>query len=150
MGYTLQGLLLDAGAARHPLELPAVPLAHGLLLVPVTDAVFDALPAVPLRGEGLERFWKLNGALEAMLMAASQLGRAAYIEAEFFGGQGDQTAAGWRAGRLAWGPEQTRGAGAVNQALRWLGVPPVPGGDEFEAAGLGRCRHTADWLDQAP
>src|SRR3989440_7835863 len=35
---------------------------------------------------------------------------------------------------------------AFNQALRQLGVPRGAAFDEFEAVGLGRHRHTEDWL----
>ena len=78
----------------------------------------------------------------------------AYLEAETFGGTGTQAMVLWRDGEVWLGPVTTRATaarasaedGAVNQALRHLGVGRPGAIDEFDALGLGRHRHTEDWL----
>lgn len=148
MGYTLEAIFLDAAAARAPHGLPAVALPHGVTMLPITAQVIDGLPAghpSPDR-EDHRPFWKFDRALEAVVLAASRFGRVAYVEADFFGGVGTQTAATWQAGTVVMAPKHRDGLGPINEALRFLGVVPAPGQDEFEAVNLGRFRHTEDWL----
>jgi hypothetical protein len=83
--------------------------------------------------------------------------KAAYIEAEFFGGAGMQAAFVWEEGRMAFGPEIS--GGAINAALRQLGIqdeatatlhglPLMPGKDPFDMTGLGRHRSVEGWLKE--
>ncbi|HTW06521.1 MAG TPA: hypothetical protein VME46_03370 [Acidimicrobiales bacterium] len=68
---------------------------------------------------------------------------------------------GSEAGSLCWGPVFTQdrsaeaeahyavaklGDGAIDPALRFSGVDKGTSRDEFDAAGLGRCRLTEEWL----
>jgi hypothetical protein len=93
---------------------------------------------------------------------AAQLGRSlgqdrfAYVEIEFFGGVGSQTAVGWEDGNEAFGPLRTQTPGedrdgggfstvpkadmAVNAVLRWLGIQADSGRDEFDTVGLSQRR----------
>lgn len=78
------------------------------------------------------------------------------MEAEYFGGAGEQHAAVWDSGGLAWGPMSVGFqqaipplGTAISQALRWIGV--VGTGetrDEFDAVGLRGHRHLEDWLPE--
>jgi hypothetical protein len=70
-------------------------------------------------------------------------GPVAYIEAEFFGGSGGQSAAVWSRGSETMPPIHSRDA--INQALRFLGVQIGNAQDEFDALGLGRHRDTRHW-----
>jgi len=81
----------------------------------------------------------------------------AYVEAEYFGGVGEQHAAIWDGGALVWGPMSIgfrqsippQGA-AISQALRRIGVICSDGShDEFDAVGLRRHRHHEDWLPES-
>lgn len=146
MGYTLEAALLDSSAAKFHHNMPTHSLPHGITLIPLTDEVLDEHfgPSGP---GTLGTLWKLNAALEAFLVEASRSGRVVYMEADFFGGIGIQQAAVWEEGRLVLGPEHSNGVGAINRALRRLGVPCPAGRDEFDELGLGRFRHTADWTD---
>jgi hypothetical protein len=80
--------------------------------------------------------------------------RVVYIEAEFFGGTGNQAAIGWEGGVLSFGPLRTQmpmgdregytvvadqDEMAINVALRWLGVTRSELRDEFDTVGIGRC-----------
>jgi hypothetical protein len=82
----------------------------------------------------------------------------AFIRADFFGGNGMQSAALWQNGNLVFKPP-TNGVmmGAfyghlkspeapINSVLRRLGVKTAPSQDEFEAIGLERHRHNEDWF----
>lgn len=149
VAYTLEAILLDAAAARAPHGLPAVALPHGLTLIPVTGDVFDRLAAdhPSAAREDHPPFWKFNAALEAVVLVALRFGRVAYVEADFFGGVGTQTAATWQDGAVVMAPEQRNGPGPINEALHFLGVVPDSGQDEFAAVNLSRFRHTDDWID---
>ena len=162
MGYVLAAVV----ARREPLGRVAdsvpraqvVPLADEIELIPVTYALLE-------EGSGtreVDPFPLLSGAapppwLTEQLRQASHHGRVAYVEAEFFGGEGVQAAIGWENGEIALGPMVEEDddlpppleQGAINQALRWLGVRVARGRiDEFETVGLGRHRETDDWLSE--
>jgi hypothetical protein len=115
----------------------------------VTDAVFDAVnDGTP---PGLPGFWKLPGGLDRLLCSCSALGPVAYVEADYFGGTGTQSAAVWDGGVLTLGPviigeaEPPAAGTPISQALARLGVARAGHRDEFEAAGLGQERDTEDW-----
>ncbi|MGW5611730.1 hypothetical protein ACWEWI_37895 [Streptomyces sp. NPDC003753] len=88
-----------------------------------------------------------------MLAQWSAAGPVAYVEAEYFGGVGEQRAAVWADGVLAVGPLDvpakkwlSRAASPISQALRQLGARSGLGKDEFEAVGLDRHRNNDDWI----
>ncbi|MGW5395691.1 hypothetical protein [Streptomyces sp. NPDC003952] len=93
-----------------------------------------------------------------MLLARwSAAGAVAYVEAEYFGGVGEQRAAVRAGGALALGPldEPTRKLfarriGPISRALRQLGVRGSRREDEFDAVGLSRHRDTSDWVPDTP
>lgn len=72
----------------------------------------------------------------------------AYVETGYFGGTGDQAAMVLRNGYAQYGPIKSR-SGAINGALRRLGVPTGERADEFDVIGLWRNGTTHDWLAQA-
>jgi hypothetical protein len=99
---------------------------------------------------------RVPGALERFLVEASDIAPVTYVEAEFFGGEGHQAALVWDHGMRVLEviePEPEAGApapplreGAINQALRRLGVSVATGEvDEFDTVGLGRFRSTEEW-----
>ena len=98
----------------------------------------------------------LHGDLPRMLCDLSQGGPVAHVQADFWGGEGDQTAALWRAGVQEWGPVHTsefsgpREDWPINAALARLGVASAgPGApdhrDLFVEVGLGQGRDEEDW-----
>lgn len=98
----------------------------------------------------------LQGDLPRTLCDLSQAGPVAHVQADFWGGEGDQTAALWRAGAREWGPVRTsdfsgpREGWPINAALARLGVAPAgPGAPEyrdlFVEVGLGQGRDEEDW-----
>jgi len=69
------------------------------------------------------------------------------LEARFYAGVGTQASVGWCDGALRHGPVVA--PDAINRALRFLGVQPQDGKDEFDTVGLGRRRSTDDWTREA-
>lgn len=124
-----------------------IALEQGLALLPLTDAMFDALPKVPpTEGASRDLLRFLGPAVLAFLVARSVAGPLAYVETDYFGGEGEQGAAVAQEGRLVFGP--TLGDGSINHALRLLGAAGHAGRDEFDAVGLGRRRGNDGWLDE--
>ncbi len=132
-------------------EIPgarAIALKKGLYLVPITDELFDALASryPDMKEISSESFGKFSGPLERVLESASLQGPVAYIETEYFGGSGTQSAAVWRDGRLLMPPTKSENVGPINRALRHLGVRFVWSRDAFQIVGLDRYRDNEDWI----
>ena len=155
MGYVLEAVIareeLLRAAARH---LPAAQVAtvgQGLSLVPMTKELFDAVtdgsPA------DLLGFWRLPGGFGGLLAQWSTAGPVAYVEAEYFGGVGEQRAAVWADEAVVLGPLHAPegrpfpSAGSpISQALRRLGAMAGAAEDEFSAVGLDRHRGNEGWI----
>jgi hypothetical protein len=156
MGYDLRAVIADGEALRGVArDLPAARLAsigQGLSLMPITDALFDSV--ADGSGVGALGFWGLPGGFEKALAAWSAGGPVAYVEAEYFGGVGEQRAAVWDGGTIVLGPLHVEegqpfppAGSPISQALRRLGVVASAGEDEFSAVGLDRHRHGEAWID---
>lgn len=66
----------------------------------------------------------------------------AYCETDYFGGAGDQGAKVWNNKKLIF--HKYTWFGAINEALKLLGVKCEDGKDEFDTIGLGRFRSNED------
>ncbi|OLF07431.1 hypothetical protein BLA60_28005 [Actinophytocola xinjiangensis] len=155
MGYCLQAVIASEPVLRDLAdtieEARIGPLGQHLWLLPMTDAFFDAVTVAG--APKLDGFWKAPAGFGSALAACSAKGPAAYVEAEFFGGNGTQIAQIWNDGNVVLGPlhlaedEPFPAIGSpISQALRQLGVAKGEHFDEFDAVGLGRHRDTNDWL----
>ncbi|MEU9108150.1 hypothetical protein AB0D54_28245 [Streptomyces xanthophaeus] len=153
--YCLQAVIATESVLRElagsTIGACIVPLGQHLWLLPMTDALFDAVSAAGT--PELDGFSKGSACLDRLLTACSATGPLAYIEAEYFGGAGTQTAQVWDGGKILLGPlslaegEPSPTTGTpISQALRRLGAAKGSYVDEFEAVGLGRHRDTDDWL----
>ncbi|MEU9112487.1 hypothetical protein AB0D04_11980 [Streptomyces sp. NPDC048483] len=116
------------------------PLSQRMGLMPLTKALLHELPQT--------------------LGELSRCGPIAHVEADFWGGDGEQTASLWRDGERVWGPEHTsaftgpRQNWPINAALARLGAAPAgPDApdhqDLFLEVGLGRGRDEEDWRGAA-
>jgi hypothetical protein len=138
--------LAGAGEGAH-----IVPLGQHLSLLAMTDALFDAFTVAG--APQLDGFWKAPAGLGRALAACSRNGPVAYVEAEYFGGAGEQSAKVWEGGKVVLGllrlaeraPIPAAGT-PISQALRRLGIAKGDYQDEFDAVGLGRHRDTGHWL----
>jgi len=147
MGYNLQAIigsqsLLESVSSRFVSALVA-PLNFEMALIPVTDELLDEVGASGDAG----RFYKLTNSMKEWVCDISHDGPVTYVEAEFFGGAGSQSAVVWKHKAILLEPIHK--PDAINQALRSLGVRKGHCRDEFEALGLQRHRNTDDWLDDA-
>jgi hypothetical protein len=89
----------------------------------------------------------LTPPVESWVRALSERMSIAYLETEYYAGEGFERSAVFRNQSLVLGPLE--GAGAINRALRELGVLAKSGQQEFEAVGLDRHRTLEEWLSEA-
>lgn len=139
-------------------ELPgtrAVELRHGFALVPLVPTAVAALSPGDEEVMSLLVNEPLRPTLADLLRRASARGPVAYVEADFFGGIGQQAAVVWDRGEVVLGPvvdppppepPPSLGESAINQALKRMGVRRGDAVDEFAALDLGCHRETAAWL----
>lgn len=155
MSHDLKAVIAGSGLlASVAGELAAariVELRHGLALVPMTAALSDALTDASQARR--TDFWCLPAGFDRVLAEWSAQGPVAYVEAEYFGGAGEENAAVWCDGELALGPlhlvegELPPSEGTpVCRVLRELGVRAGGPDDEFTRVGLGAHRDAEGWL----
>src|SRR5215472_425589 len=158
VSYELSALAGSRAVAAQAAGLASaaqVELAQGYGLVLVTPEVLDRLGGGGGNAFGTT-FCYLPAGVEALARQVSDAGPIAYLEAEMFGGVGTQATVVWLNGEVWLGPATTQFGWpppdratsphwAFNHALRQLGVTRGAAFDEFDAAGLGRHRHTGEW-----
>lgn len=124
----------------------AVELAGGWQAIPVDEALYEAVVARypdAVRAEALDF---APAGLDAALAAATAGGGAlAYVETEYFGGTGGQSAMAFVDGAMKMEPARAEWAGPINQALRRIGVVPEGEKDAFDTIGLGERRRMEDY-----
>lgn len=147
MSYYLHAIIANQQVlARHAPAFQrarVVLLAQNIAIIPITDDLYDEIAN---RGE-VDRFEKLSPGVEEWTERMSVAAPVAYIEAEFFGGTGGQSAVAWSNGSRVLGPLHSQDV--INLALRYLGVRKDGEHDEFDTVGLGRHRDTDDWITEA-
>ncbi|WP_422740857.1 hypothetical protein ACN263_28780 [Micromonospora sp. WMMD729] len=162
MAYQLSAVVADADLLReHTAELDHAVLGElrqDFALLPVTPQLVTeltgSLPDYAADDRSAEQPFDLvlSPPLAALLAAWSRSGPVAYLEAEFGGGVGHQSAAVWLGGELSWGPrfddvlETPREEWPINAALSRLGVERGAWIDPFAELGLHLERNTAGWL----
>lgn len=147
MSYTLQAIIAPAVLHERIAEqgLPSIDLnAGGLAMIPLAhDGLEGAdFPFLPLTDGGETT---IGDKLHNLCCILSEDAKVAYVEAEFFGGEGIQACLLFEGGKET--EPATIDEEAINHALRWLGVRRNADNDEFNLVGLGRRRNTADWLE---
>jgi hypothetical protein len=156
MAYDLEALIGKGALAAIPLGYRIarlLPLRHELWLLPLTSAFYAELSAQHPAEQAphVERIEEVSVAsnLAELTRRLSETEPVAYVEAHFFGGSGGQSAIVWQQGQVRLALSQ-EGTGAINQALRCLGVRATSPGlfDEFEMVGLGRRRSTEGWQQE--
>jgi hypothetical protein len=128
-----------------------IDLPEGTGLLPLSEALLREIQEAGRGAEGSAStggvFEFLTPAVDRWVRTISRGATIAYVETEYFGGEGYERAAVFRDGDLVLGPLD--GAGAINQALRALGVVSRSGQEPFDALGLGRHRSLEEWLSEA-
>ena len=151
MGHSVQ-LIIGRGQAvvsflRQWPGARAVDLRGGWQAIPVDEPLYDAIEA---KHPGAARPSGLDvsplGLSEALAEATATGGGLAYVETEYFGGTGGQSATAFVDGQQVMAPQTARGgAGPINQALRRIGVERTAADDEFDTIGLGQRRSMDDY-----
>lgn len=155
MGHSVQ-LIIGQGQAiasflRQWPGARAVDLRSGWQGIPVDEPLYAAIEAKhpgAVRPSGLDV--SPLGLSEALATATAKGGGLAYIETEYFGGTGGQSATAFVDGQQVMAPQTARGgAGPINQALRRIGVARTEA-DEFDTIGLGERRAMDDYEPDGP
>lgn len=156
MGHSVQ-LIIGRGAAvqaflRQWPGARAVELRGGWQAIPVEEPVYAAIEA---KAPGAVRPPELDvsplGLDQALAGATEGGGGLAYVETEYFGGTGGQSAMAFVDGREVMAPQRARGGGGtINQALRAIGVKRSDAHDEFDTIGLGERRAMEDYGPDGP
>jgi hypothetical protein len=111
--YCLEAVIASEPVLRELIgsvrEARVVALGQHLSLVPMTDAFFAAVTVAG--APRLDGFWKAPAGFGSILAACSANGPVAYIEADFFGGVGTQSARVWDGGQVVLGPLHSVGTG---------------------------------------
>ncbi|WP_423393812.1 hypothetical protein [Burkholderia sp. LMG 21824] len=131
-------------------EARVVRMLQGLALIPLTDLLYDSIVAGKTTSH-VQPFERLSTLVADALSTFSKAGKIAYVETDYFGGEGAQSSAVWERGELILPPRQSStddpglalGERAINAALRKLGAVSVEGAvDLFDSIGLGNFRST--------
>lgn len=130
-----------------------IPLEQQVGMIPVTQAVYQAIgDERPALIWDTPIFQGLSTPLVNCAVFASANGPIAYIEAEYFSGEGYQAAVVWKDEKEVLGPflayKFPLHEKPINRTLRLLGVQVNGGIDEFDTLGLGACRRTDDWVSR--
>ena len=113
-------------------------------LIPLTEDLFDEINNFSAT-ECLFNFEYLTTKSEDEILTMVTDITLAYVEAEYFGGQGGQSAIIWKNGKRD--SEFIRDSQSINKVLKSFGVIAEANKDEFDTVGLSRHRHTRDWLE---
>ena len=152
MGHTVQTFIAKAevlrDAARGVAAANVIPLGQGLALILNTDEIYDEVG----KGGGgdalpYQEFYRLSSGLAGLGTEWSSRGPVAYIETDYWGGEGEQSAVLWERGVVVYGPSRAT-LGPINDVLRRMGVERGDHHDEFDAVGLGRYRDNEAWIKQ--
>jgi len=157
MSHHIRGLIArEDHLQKAALELAGarvVKLKSGFGFLPITDEFAGDEESVPF-----EQLHQLTSRLVNWATRVSATFPLACVETEYFGGCGWQTAIAWVNGHVAFGPIRTFDlpehpptpllGGAINQALRLIGVERGMARDEFDALGLGDHRSNEKWLSE--
>ncbi|MPZ67393.1 MAG: hypothetical protein GEU83_18460 [Pseudonocardiaceae bacterium] len=143
--------VLEPVCVVHPCAR-LVELEQGLALIPMTESLVGSLEPGEVAVPPETGFRAVSAGVWQLLQQTSTAGPVAYVEADYLGRDGWQTAAVWQRA-LAYGPFllgtsepfPRTGGGPIGAALRCLGVVAGQRHDEFVRVGLGRHRRTEYW-----
>lgn len=152
MGHHIIGLIGAPAALADIAERADAPaptaLPFDLGIIPLGEAQLDRLTGMAASHYD-DDFIYLSAELEAALCTAAETKPLLYIETEYFGGAGGQSAALFEHGKLVWKDHETSeeapgGRSPISEGLSRMGVAPAAGSDEFDGVGLVRFRRMED------
>lgn len=148
MGYYLQAFIcreLDQSLLTKKFDKAVgVGLGQGLALIPMTEDLFDEINNF-CSSPSVEKFEYMTENVEQKVLDTIGDRKFAYVEAEYFGGEGGQIAIIWNNNRreqiLSFGQDK------INEVLRSFSVTTKQGQDEFVTLGFGLRRNTREWIE---
>ncbi len=148
MGYILHAFIgkqpdLQLIASRfHNAKL--VNVGKEIFIIPMTEELYDEINELKI-SEDVGSLTYMSTNIENKILSLIDDKCIGYIEAEYFGGQGGQSAILWQQGERY--TLYSFGHGVINLLLKHLGVSAEIGFDEFDTISLGRYRNTEEWLE---
>jgi len=121
-----------------------IELSDEIFMIPMTDKLFDDINQLETSSE-ISSFEFLTENIEIKILKLVCDKKIAYVESEFFGGQGGHIGLIWENGERVFIGEFKRST--MNVVLEKLGVIRTEIKDEFETIGLDRHRQTEDWIE---
>ncbi len=114
-------------------------LQQGFSMILVIDDLFDDITELVNNKKVLnfeEYFYYFNSSINEFLESESKSCKIAYIETDYFGGNGTQSAMLYEKGKVVIEPRKN----AINHVLKELGVVRSKSKDEFESVELEKYR----------
>jgi len=167
MGHQIQCFIgkeeLIRELANNWIYAQKVDLSAGFSAVPLTDHLAADMNELANLSTELahEGFLKLSKSIELVLQNSSNNGIIGYIETEYFGGSGSQSAISYSKGNIQNGPYTTKtdwdvkalkyvntpiGERAINSILYGMGLKQTNYMDGFDNLGLGKYRSNEKFL----
>jgi hypothetical protein len=151
MGHCIQAIVTssrnaEAMCATYPC-LVRVDTLPAIAILPVEEEFYDAVTqARPSRRA--DGFMLLTAEFQEFLRGQSKNDRVAYIETDYFGGNGGQGAVVYADGEVLMPPQWSAG-GRINRALKHLGVRRAFFRDRFATIHLDDYRSNEELLEAA-
>lgn len=150
MTYILQAFITKKANHKNVTDFyknaVAVDIGQDLALIPFTTALFDEINQLT-ESKAIGKFDYLTKNCEVELLKHMGDIKFAYIEADYFGGEGGQIAIIWKEQKRIYLSEF--GDNEINKVLIDFGVIAKDGKDEFDTVGLGQNRRTNEWLNES-
>jgi hypothetical protein len=154
MGHHITGIIARSetlkGLEGRLSGQPSFALVQGFAFMPLDYENLDDITGIH-QGKAISSFVYLTEPLLELLCVASRSTELAYIETEYFGGNGGQGAVLFLRSEMSFGPDWADDdIGPINKALSSMGVIPKPDErDAFEAVGLGSYRSNEAFREEA-
>ena len=150
MTYILQAFITKRSNHNYLTDFyenaTSVEIGHELSLIPFTTELFDEINKLTI-SKPIGKFDYLTDNIEIELLKHFGNVKIAYIEADYFGGKGEQIAIIWENKKRIYLSDF--GDYEINKVLKDFGVIADNGKDEFDTVGLGRNRRTKEWLNDS-
>jgi hypothetical protein len=140
MAHTIEVFIMKRSEAdlikNRPQYVHIVSLKQDFVLIPLTKDLTNEISHNTETKNVYEQFRNLTKPLEEFARTLSLNGMVAYIETEYFGGEGEQSAILWENKSVILEPLKDTKIGPINLVLKHMGVQVYRAFDEFEALGL--------------
>jgi hypothetical protein len=147
MAYILQAFIVNKSAQNNLTDsyknAVAVDIGHELALIPFTGELFDEINN-HIQSALIGRFGSLRENIEAEVLKNIGNRKIAYVEADYFGGRGEQIVIIWEGKKRIYLSDP--GGNEINKVLQNFGVIADKGSDEFDTLSLGRYKKTERWI----